>query len=135
MERGAQRQSDERDSLRQAIQREIIQLHKEYFGRGPLRSKLYMERDSVLVLMYEGHTRGEESLRQAGERRSVAQSRVDISESARRRFIEVVERHTGRKVVGFMSSSQQDPDLLSHVYVLEPTDLLDVERTAPPPAG
>jgi hypothetical protein len=38
----------------------------------------------------------------------------------------VIERHTGRKVVGFMSSSQQDPDLLSHVYELAPTDLLTV---------
>jgi hypothetical protein len=57
-------------------------------------------------------------------------------ESARARFIEVVERNTGRRVVGSMSSSQQHPDLLSHVYVLEPTDLLHVvEQKAPPSPG
>ena len=123
------------DTISQVIQREIIRLHKEFFGLGPVKSKLYLQRDSVLVLMFEGHTRGEESLRDAGERRSVAQGRVDISESARERFIEVVERHTGRKVVGFMSSSQQDPDLLSHVYVLEPTDLLHVVEEDPPSPG
>jgi uncharacterized protein YbcI len=123
------------DTVSQVIQREIIKLHKEFFGRGPVRSKLYMQRDSVLMLMFEGHTRGEESLRAAGERRSVAQGRVDISESARERFIEVVERNTGRRVVGFMSSSQQDPDLLSHVYVLEPTDLLRVVDEDPPSPG
>jgi uncharacterized protein YbcI len=123
------------DTVSQVIQREIIKLHKEFFGRGPVRSKLYMQRDSVLMLMFEGHTRGEESLRAAGERRSVAQGRVDISESARARFIEVVERNTGRRVVGFMSSSQQDPDLLSHVYVLEPTDLLQVVEEDPPSPG
>jgi uncharacterized protein YbcI len=123
------------DTVSQVIQREIIKLHKEFFGRGPVRSKLYMQRDSVLMLMFEGHTRGEESLRAAGERRSVAQGRVDISESARERFIDVVERNTGRRVVGFMSSSQQDPDLLSHVYVLEPTDLLRVVDEDPPSPG
>jgi hypothetical protein len=33
-------------------------------------------------------------------------------ESARARFIEVAERNTRRRVVGFMSSSQQHPDPL-----------------------
>ena len=127
--------ADEQESPQRTIQRDITAIHKEFFGRGPIRSKLYMQPDSVLVLMFEGHTRGEESLHQAGERRSVAQGRVDVSESARARFIEVVERHTGRNVVGFMSSSQQDPDLLSHVYVLEPTDLLHVVEEDPPSPG
>ena len=134
MESGAPERRPE-DTISQVIQREIIRLHKEFFGRGPVKSKLYLQRDSVLVLMFEGHTRGEESLHQAGERRSVAQGRVDVSESARARFIEVVERHTGREVGGFMTSSQQGPDLLSHVYVLQPTDLLHVEEKAPPSAG
>jgi uncharacterized protein YbcI len=135
MQSGAPEERHE-DTISQVIQREIIKLHKEFFGRGPVKSKLYMQTDCVLVLMFEGHTRGEESLRQAGERRSVAQGRVDISESARDRFIKVVERNTGREVVGFMSSSQQDPDLLSHVYVLQPTDLLHaVEEKAPPSPG
>jgi hypothetical protein len=37
----------------------------------------------------------------------------------------VIERHTGRKVVGFMSSSQQDQDLLSFVFVLDTSPLLE----------
>jgi hypothetical protein len=44
--------------------------------------------------------------------------------------------NTARKVIGFMSSSQQDPDLLSHAYALQPTELLSVvEEKAPPSAG
>lgn len=49
-----------------------------------------------------------------------------MSETIRAPLIEVIERHTGRKVVGFMSSSQQDPDLLSFVFVLETSPLLEV---------
>ena len=137
MERGGpEQQPDEQKDPRLAIQRGVIGLHKELFGRGPVRSKLYMHEDSVLLLMYEGHTTGEESLLQAGEGRTVAQGRVDVSERARTRFIEVVERTTGRKVIGFMTSSQQDPDLLVHVYVLEPTDLVSVaEEKTPPSTG
>ena len=118
-------------TMRQGLQREIIQLHKEFMGRGPIRSKLYLHEDSVLVLLFNGHTRAEHTMLEGGGRRSVAQTRVDMSESIRARFIEVVERYTGREVVGFMSSSQQGPDLLSHVYVLRPTDLLSVVPSQP----
>ena len=114
------------DSARATIQREIVKLHKEFFGRGPVRTKLYMHDDSVLVLMFNGHTPSEHTMLEAGGRRSVAQTRVDLSESIRDRFVEVIERLTGRDVVAFMSSSHQDPDLFSHVYVLAPTDLLSL---------
>lgn len=113
-------------SLRTKITREIVNLHKDLLGRGPVRAKTYLHEDSVLVLMFNGHTSGEQTLLEGGGRRSVAQTRVDMSESVRAKFIEVVEHQTGREVVGFMSSSQQDPDLLSHVYVLKPTELLSV---------
>jgi uncharacterized protein YbcI len=62
----------------------------------------------------------------------VAQGRVDLLETIRE-LIEVIERHTGREVIGFMSSSQQDPDLLSFVFVLDTSPLLEV--LPPPSAG
>lgn len=117
---------DTPDAATARISREVVRLHKEFFGRGPVRAKAYIHSDSVLVLMFNGHTPSEQTMLQGGGRRSVAQTRVDISESMRARFIEAIADITGRDVVGFMSSSQQDPDLLSHVYVLEPTDLLRV---------
>lgn len=113
------------DPPRAAIQREIVQIHKEFFGRGPTGTKLYLHEDSVLVLMTGGHTVSEETLHSTGEKRAVAQGRVDISETIKQRYVDVIERHTGREVIGFMSSSQQDPSLLSFVFVLEATDLLD----------
>lgn len=113
-------------SSRATMQREVVQLHKDFAGRGPVKTKLYQHDDSVLLVMFDGHTTSEQTMLEGGGRRSVAQTRVDISETARDRMIEVIERHTGREVVGFMSSSQQDPDLLSYVFVLKPTDLLSV---------
>jgi hypothetical protein len=43
----------------------------------------------------------------------------------RHRFETVIEAATGRRVIGFMSGNQQDPDLMCEVFILAPTDLLD----------
>jgi len=102
-----------------AISREVVVLLKNLVGRGPTRSKTYIHDDCVVILLREGHTRGEETMFEAGGGRAVAQGRVDISETIRGSLIEVVERHTNRKVVGFMSSSQQAPDLISFVFVFD----------------
>ena len=41
----------------------------------------------------------------------------------RERFEKVVEDATGRRVVGFMSGNQQEPDMICEVFVLAPSDL------------
>lgn len=109
-----------------AISREIVVLLKDLTGRGPTKAKTYLHDDCVVLLLREGHTRSEETMFEAGGARRVAQGRVDMSETIRAPLIEVIERHTSRKVVGFMSSSQQDPDLLSFVFVLDTSPLLEM---------
>lgn len=69
----------------------------------------------------------------AGGQRSVAQGRVDISETIRVPLVEIVERNLGRKVVGFMSSSHQDPDLLSLTFVLDSSPVIHGGEGSPPP--
>ena len=46
-------------------------------------------------------------------------------------FRQVIEEETGRKVVAFMSSSHQHPDLLSEIFVLEAADVLGDELSDP----
>ncbi len=119
---------DERHESLAAISREVVVLLKNLLGRGPTKSKTYIHDDCVVILLREGHTRSEGTLFAAGGSRAVAQSRVDMSETIRAPLTEVVERHTNRKVVGFLSSSQQDPDLLSFIFVFESSPLLDAEE-------
>lgn len=108
------------------ISREVVVLLKNLVGRGPTKARTYIHDDCVLLILREGHTRSEETLFEAGSGRAVAQGRVDMSETIREPLVEVIERHLGRKVVGFMSSSQQDPDLLSFVFVLDSSLLVAV---------
>lgn len=105
------------------ISREVVQLLKRHAGRGPTKARTYLNDECVLVLLREGHTASEETMYQGGEARAVAQGRVDLSELLRAPLIQVVEQHMGRKVEGFLSSSQQDPDLLDFVFVLETSPL------------
>jgi uncharacterized protein YbcI len=107
-----------------AVSREIVKALKHDFGRGPTKARTHILDDCVLVLMREGHTTSERTMGRVGQRRSVAQGRVDMSETIRVSLIAIVEREIGRKVVGFMSSSQQDPDLISYVFVLETSPLV-----------
>ncbi len=113
------------------ISREIVQLLKRHIGRGPTKARTYLHDECVLVLLREGHATSEETMYRAGEARSVAQGRVDISETLRAPLMQIVEQHTGRKVEGFLSSSQQDPDLLDFVFVLDTSPLARPEDSGP----
>ena len=113
------------------ISREVVQLLKRRMGRGPTKARTYLNNECVLVLLREGHTPSEQTMFEGGSARSVAQSRVEISEMLREPLVDIVEEHTGRKVEGFLSSSQQDPDLLDFVFVLENSPLTHSEDPAP----
>ncbi len=37
-------------------------------------------------------------------------------------------RATGRRVIGFMSGNQQDPDMMCEVFILAPSDLVGTDE-------
>ena len=67
----------------------------------------------------------EQTLLECGRGTAVIQQRMEFQELMRERFAEVIERATGRRVIGFMSGNQQDPDMMCEVFILAPTDLVD----------
>jgi uncharacterized protein YbcI len=110
-----------------AISDGIVALLKDFYGKGPTRAKTYYEDDLVVCLLRGGFTRVEETLREAGRGDEVIQQRMAFQDVMRARFEAVIERATGRRVIGFMSGNQQHPDMLCEVFVLAPSDLLDDE--------
>jgi uncharacterized protein YbcI len=114
------------------ISRRIVQLHKEFYGKGPTKAKTYYYDDIVVVLMRGGFTRVEETLHQSGRGESVKQQRSDFEQAMGHPFRQVIEEETGRKVVAFMSSSHQHPDLLGEIFVLEAAEVLGDELTSEP---
>ena len=108
-----------------AISDGMVALLKEFYGRGPTRAKSYYEDDLVVCLLRGGFSRVEQTLLEGGRGDSVIQQRMEFQELMRERFEAVIEDATGRKVVGFMSGNQQDPDIMCEVFILGPTDLLE----------
>ncbi|HXD55150.1 MAG TPA: Na-translocating system protein MpsC family protein [Solirubrobacteraceae bacterium] len=117
-----------------AISDGMVALLKEFYGRGPSRTKSYYEDDLVVCVLRGGFSRVEETLLAGGRGAAVIQQRMDFQEVMRQRFAQVVEDATGRVVIGFMSGNQQEPDMMCEVFILGPTDLLDEHEIPARPA-
>ena len=111
-----------------AISDGLVALLKEFYGRGPTRAKSYYEDDLVVCVLRGGFSRVEQTLLEGGRGHAVIQQRMEFQELMRRRFEAVIERATGRRVIGFMSGNQQHPDMMCEVFILAPTDLVDMHE-------
>jgi uncharacterized protein YbcI len=108
-----------------AISDGMVALLKEFYGRGPTRTKSYYEDDLVVCVLRGGFSRVEQTLLDGGRGAAVISQRMEFQDVMRERFDAVIEQATGRRVIGFMSGNQQDPDMMCEVFILAPTDLLD----------
>jgi uncharacterized protein YbcI len=108
-----------------AISDGMVALLKEFYGRGPTRTKSYYEDDLVVCVLRGGFSRVEQTLLEGGRGAAVIQQRMEFQELMR-------EYATGRRVIGFMSGNQQHPDMMCEVFILAPTDLVDTHEI---PAG
>jgi uncharacterized protein YbcI len=111
-----------------AISDGMVALLKEFYGRGPTRTKSYYADDLVVCVLRGGFSRVEETLLEGGRGAAVIEQRMAFQDMMRHRFEQVVEGATGRRVIGFMSGNQQDPDMMCEVFILAPSD-------APPSGG
>ena len=114
---------DASGDVRSAISEGLVGLLKDYYGRGPEKAKTYVNHDLVVCLLRGGFTRVEQTLLDGGHGAAVIRQRMAFQDVMRERFEKVVEDATGRKVVGFMSGNQQDPDMICEVFVLAPNVL------------
>ncbi len=108
-----------------AISDGMVALLKEFYGRGPTRTKSYYADDLVVCVLRGGFSRVEQTLLEGGRGTAVIQQRMEFQELMRARFEEVIQVATGRQVIGFMSGNQQHPDMMCEVFILAPTDLAD----------
>ena len=107
-----------------AISDGLVALLKDFYGRGPTQAKSYYQDDLVVCILRGGYTQVEQTLLDGGRGSAVIEQRMQFQELMRERFEAVIEAATGRRVIGFMSGNQQDPDLMCEVFVLDPSDLV-----------
>jgi uncharacterized protein YbcI len=107
-----------------AISDGMVALLKEFYGHGPTRTKSYYSDDLVVCVLRGGFSRVEQTLLEGGRGAAVIEQRMAFQDLMRKRFEEVIEQATGRRVIGFMSGNQQHPDMMCEVFILAPTDLV-----------
>jgi uncharacterized protein YbcI len=107
-------------TLGEAISREMVQLQKQFGGKGPTQCKTFVEGDLVVVLFGGGYTAAEQTLYEAGRWVDVREMRTAFQDSMELRFSAKIEELTGREVIAFMSASHQNPDLALEAFILRP---------------
>ncbi len=107
-------------SIASAISGAVVQLMREYTGRGPTKARTYIKDDLISVVLQDTLTMGERSLVRDGEVDLVLASRKAFQRTMSEQMIEAVERLSGRKVFAFLSDNHIDPDVAVESFVLVP---------------
>jgi uncharacterized protein YbcI len=104
-----------------AVTRGIVQLHSQYFGKGPTHARTDRIGDDGLVcVLRDTLTSVELTLIDRGQGEQVLTLRRAFQDAMAPEFKRVVEEATGRKVLAFMSQAHLDPDIAAELFFLEP---------------
>ena len=102
------------------VSRELVSLHKQFYGKGPVRAKTFLVNDTVLCILEGGFTVVERTLIEVGRAPAVHDIRTSFQAAMREQFTQVVEAALNRRVRAYMSQVHTDPDIAIELFLLEP---------------
>jgi uncharacterized protein YbcI len=103
------------------VSRAMVRLYKEQFGRGPVKAKTrFADHDTLLCTLEGTLTPAEKSLVAMGEDQRLRDIRMFFQHASEPRFREVIEKLTGRNVIGFISGTDTGRDISAEIFYLEP---------------
>jgi uncharacterized protein YbcI len=96
-------------------------LHERYHGRRPATiSAQMMDDDMLACLLGDVYTDVEKTMIEMQRQAMVHETRSTFQRAMERRFIDAVERATGRRVSKFISTYHVGPDLEFELFLLHP---------------
>jgi uncharacterized protein YbcI len=103
-----------------AVTNGIVQLFREYYGRGPNKAKSYLLDERIVVCVLEDTmTTVEQTLVKNGDNDMVRQVRLRFQEAMSAEFKGVVEQAMRRRVTAYHSQLTMEPDMGFEFFVLE----------------
>ncbi len=105
--------------LRAELANAMVGLKKEFYGKGPVAAKAYLNDNYVFVVLEGGLTKNEETLLAAGREGLVRDYRLHFQEAMTATTTEAIERLTGRKVIGYHSQITFDPARAYEIFALD----------------
>jgi uncharacterized protein YbcI len=103
-----------------AISNDVVRVLHARTGRGPTFAKTTVAGDLVVCMLADTLTVGERTLVEDGHPHAVLETRRLYQQAMRADLTAAVERHTGRRVIAFMSDNHIDPDTAIEAFILEP---------------
>lgn len=109
------------EPLLAAVSDEMVAMHERYHGRAPAAAKSLWMGDDLLACVLGGvYTDVEKTMIELQRATIVQETRSAFQEAMQRRFIDAVERLSGRRVLAFISNQHVGPDLEIELFVLAP---------------
>jgi len=112
--------TDHDGSMVAAISRDIVQVHSQFYGRGPTKAKTVWRDEIVVCVLEEIFTKAEQLLVDHGRFEEVRSHRTAFQDEVEPIFRAAVESTTGRTVKSFLSQISKD-GAASEVFVLGPS--------------
>lgn len=110
----------ERGQMLADVSNAIVRIHKQFYGKGPVRARAHLSEDLLTVILEGGFTRSEQTLHDHGHEREVLSSRLAMQHSVESEFRTAVEKIMYRSVRSFMSANDPSNDLQAEIFVLHP---------------
>lgn len=110
---------DAEPSLSARISNRMVQLQKEFFGKGPTKAKTYIVDDLIVVVLQGGFTAVEKTLLAEGRGDAVTQQRSTFQEVMQDRFTEAISELTDRTVAAYLSATHESRELSVETFLLE----------------
>jgi len=114
-------ENERKDGLYAKVSREMVGLYKSQFGRGPTKARTaFAGPDCLICTLEESLTPAEKNMVALGEHQRLRDVRLFFQHATEDQFREIVERLSGRKVIGFISGTDTTRDISAEVFYLEP---------------
>ena len=106
------------DELLAAVTDAMVALHERYYHRAPVSAKTQMLGEDLLACVMGGvYTEVEKTMIELQRGPLVQETRSAFQQAMQQRFIDEVERLSGREVIAFISNSHVGPDMEIELFM------------------
>lgn len=110
------------EELLAAVTKSMVALHERYHHRAPVTAKTQQLGDDLIAVVMGGvYTDVEKTMIELQRGRVVQETRSAFQEAMQQRFIDEIERLSGRDVLAFISNHHVGPDLEVELFMLRGT--------------
>ena len=109
------------DALLSAVTEAMVALHEQYHHRAPVTAKTLLLGEDLLACVLGGvYTDVEKTMIEIQRTTIVQETRNAFQNAMQHKFINSVERLSGRNVLAFMSNHHVGPDIEVELFMLVP---------------